>query len=151
MQVILSFVIPLVSLFLILLVIVSQLNLLVKLRDCQQKTFRFLNRLCLLISNPLPPLINIQPWCLMIQHTYFILILALVAYTYTIHTCIYIVFIYLFYTYFILAYYTSLLNYTLIKIHMIQPPILQLLCFHLIVCMTVNLSRYHTFCLSRLK
>ena len=23
-------------------------------RDCRQKTFRFLNRLCLLISNPLP-------------------------------------------------------------------------------------------------
>ena len=29
------------------------------------------------------------------------------------------------------------------KIYMIQPPILHLLCFHLIVCMTVNFSRYH--------
>ena len=32
------------------------------LRDRRQKTFGFLNRLCLLISNPLPtPLINRQP------------------------------------------------------------------------------------------
>ena len=60
------------------------------LRDCRQKTFRFINRLCLLISNPLPPLINRQPWFFMIQHPYFILILTLVAHTHTIHTCIYI-------------------------------------------------------------
>ena len=31
------------------------------IRDRRQKTFGFLNRLCLLISNPLPPLINRQP------------------------------------------------------------------------------------------
>ena len=50
----------------------------------------------------------------MIQRPYFVLILALVAHTYTIHTCI-LLFIYLYYTYFILAYYTSLLYYTFIK------------------------------------
>ena len=37
-------------------------DLVAYLRDRQQKTFRFLNRLCLLISNPLPPsAINRQP------------------------------------------------------------------------------------------
>ena len=61
-------------------------------RDHRQKTFGFLNRLCLLISNPLPPLINRQP-CFLIQHRYLILILALVTHTYTIHTCIYTVYI----------------------------------------------------------
>ena len=59
------------------------------------------NRLCLLTSNPLPPLINRHPWFFMIQCSYFILILALATHTYTIHTCIYTVYIpipYLFYT-----------------------------------------------------
>ena len=56
----------------------------------------------------------------MIQRPYFILILALVAHTYTIHTCIYTIYIpilYLLYlyTYIVLACYTSLLYYTLIK------------------------------------
>ena len=113
-------------------------------RDRRQKTFGFLNRLCLLISNPLPPLINRQPWFFMIQHPYFILILVLVAHTYTIYTCIYTVYIpilYLFYTrilYFFTVYYTSIKN-----IYMIQPPILHSLCFHLVACRSVNFSRYH--------
>ena len=61
----------------------------------------------------------------MIQRPYFILILALVAHTYTIHTCIYraliytiyipILYLLYLYTYIILACYTSLLYYTLIK------------------------------------
>ena len=79
-------------------------------RDNRQKTFVFLNRLCLLTSNPLPPPINRQPWFFMIQCPYFILILALIAHTYTIHTCIYTVYIpilYLFYTR-ILYFYSAL-------------------------------------------
>ena len=51
----------------------------------------------------------------MIQRPCFILILVLVAHTYTIHTCINTVYIHLYYTYFILVYYTSLFYYTLIK------------------------------------
>ena len=53
------------------------------------------------IQPPPPPRINRLPWFFMIQCPYFILILALVAHTYTIHTCIYTVYIpilYLFYT-----------------------------------------------------
>ena len=70
-------------------------------RDRWQKTFGFLNRLCLLISNPLPPLSLTDSLDFLIQHRYLILILALVTHTYTIHTCIYTVYIpilYLFYT-----------------------------------------------------
>ena len=62
-------------------------------RDCRQKTFGFLNRLCLLISNPLPPLSLTDSLDFSIQHRYLILILALVTHTYTIHTCIYTVYI----------------------------------------------------------
>ena len=51
----------------------------------------------------------------MLQRPYFILILTLVAHTCTIHTYTYTIYIPIYYTYFILAYYTSLLYYTLIK------------------------------------
>ena len=63
-------------------------------RNHWKKTFGFLNRLCLLISNLLPPSINRHPWFIMIQHPYFILILVLVAHTYTIHTCRYTIYTY---------------------------------------------------------
>ena len=83
------------------------------LGDRRQKTFGFLNRLCLLISNPLPPsVINRQPWFFMIQRPYFILILVLVAHTYTIYTCIntvYIPILYLFYT--CILYFFTLLHF----------------------------------------
>ena len=80
------------------------------LRDRRQKTFEFLNRLFLLISNPLPlRLINRQPWFFMIQRPYFILYISLSS-SYTIRTCIctvYIPILYLFYTR-ILYFYSAL-------------------------------------------
>ena len=85
--------------------------ILMKLRDRRQKTFEFINRICLLISNPLSlPLINRQPWFFMIQRHYFIHYISLSS-SYT----VYVLFIYLYYTYFILVYYTSTVYYTLIK------------------------------------
>ena len=74
----------------------------VYLRDRRQKTFKFLNRLCLLISNPLlSPLLK--------RHTSFFLIQRLDFYTnigltslFTIHAYVYTVYylpiLYLFYT-----------------------------------------------------
>ena len=82
----------------------------VMFRDHQQKTSKFLNRHCLLISNPLPlSLINRQPWFFMIQRLYFILYISPSS-LYTIYTCIctvYIPTLYLFYTH-ILYFYSVL-------------------------------------------
>ena len=88
----------------------------------RQKTFEFLNWLCLLTSNPLSPyLLNRQPSFFMVQWSNFILILALL------YIPIYVLFsIYLCYTYIILVYWSKHLFYTCVVSTL------------LIVCMTVN-------------
>ena len=107
----------------------------------RQKTFEFLNRLCLLISNPLPVL-NRRPSFSMIQRLGFILLLALLARTLYLLMCVLFI-IYLCYIYFILVLYIFFTVTLSSKIYMIQPPVLHSFCFHVIVCMTVNFSRYH--------
>ena len=89
----------------------------------------------------------------MIQRPYFILILALVAHTYIVHTCnvVYILFIYLYYTYFMLAYYTSLLYYTLIK-NIYDPTFYFTLALFLSYYLhDSELFKIHAFSLSRIK
>ena len=57
----------------------------VYLRDRRQKTFEFLNRLCLLISNPLPPpLLNRHPSFFLIQRLDFYTNIGLTS-SFTIH------------------------------------------------------------------
>ena len=56
------------------------------LRDRRQKTFGFLNRLCLLISNPLPPLSLTDSLDFLIQHRYLILIHSNYLYIYCLYT-----------------------------------------------------------------
>ena len=74
----------------------------VEIRDRRQKTFEFLNRLCLLISNPLPPpLLNRHPSFFLIQSLDFYTNIGLTS-SYTIHTygctVYYLPIPYLFYT-----------------------------------------------------
>ena len=76
-------------------------------RDHQQKTFGFLNRLCLLISNPLPPLINRQPWFFdptSLFDTYISLSNSYLHYTYLYIYCLYTYTILIWYSYTILLY-----------------------------------------------
>ena len=90
------------------------------LRDHRQKTFGFLNRLCLLISNPLPPLIKRQPWFLdqtSLFDTYISLSNTCLHYTYLYIYCLYI-YIILFYTRII--YYFTVLDFNKIYIYIIQ-------------------------------
>ena len=82
-------------------------DLVAYLRDRQQKTFRFLNRLCLLISNPLPPLINRQPWFFdptLLFDTYISLSNSYLHYTYLYIYCLYTYTILILYLYTILLY-----------------------------------------------
>ena len=116
-----------------------------EIRDRRQKTFGFLNRLCLLISNPLPPSLTDSldfSWSnVLILYLYYISLSS----SYLHYTYLYIYYLYIYIPILDLFYARILYLFIVLhfnkKIYMVQPPVLHSLCFHRIICMRNSLYR----------